>query len=134
MKISIGMTSEEVLSMLKPVPPGRYKVVFSGFLKDKDNNILVPTKDGEGTKVTARLKITGESNPAVNNRSLLYNCTLGTIFFARLVNAFPLVMDGADIDDEAAIGSEAYADVSIRVNPNTGEDQNNIDNLVPIGG
>ncbi len=118
----IGMTMEQAIQAAEPVKPNHYRMRFDGFLKNSqgDGSIFFPTSTG-GKQVKARLTVI--SNDSENGKGLVYSCSIGTVFFSMLAKALPIIT-GTGIDDEAAIGMEVEADVTLEpyVDKN-GEDQ-----------
>ncbi len=105
----VGMTQEQVIAALEPVIPDHYRLRFEGFMKGLDGSIFFPTSTG-GKQVKARFRVV--SNNSENGKGLVYSCSIGTAFFAILAKALP-IMTGSGIDDEAAIGQEVEADVTL---------------------
>jgi hypothetical protein len=132
--VDIGMTQEQVLAAIAPAPAGRYRLVFKGFIKDKDGSIKWPTKKG-GEMYKAKFEVVSP-DPALAGKGIIYNAVRGAFTFATLVKLLP-IMTASGIDTEAAIGCEVEADLSIHTytNPDTGkesEPSNQIDKLLAV--
>lgn len=128
--VDVGMTQEQVMASLEPLPAGPYTVVYKGLLKTEEGEVLWPTRKG-GRMIKAMFGVV-DPDPSKNGRGLIYPGTLGSFSFALLVKNLP-IMVGGGIDDEAGIGTELRVDVSVRkggVDANTGreyEPSNQID-------
>jgi len=106
---TIGMTQEQVIAALEPIIPDHYRIRFEGFLKGLDGSIFFSTQAG-GKMVKARFSVV--SNGTEHGKSLVYLGVIGQFSFANLAKALP-IMTGSGIDDEAAIGTECEADVTL---------------------
>jgi hypothetical protein len=116
----IGMTQEEVLSVLEPAPAGEYEVTLTGFLKTEDGKFVHATKKG-GRMVKAKLRI-DSADPKANGKTVIHMGVLGTFGFAMLTKVFP-IMSGTGITEEEAIGRSCKASVTVEkyTNPETGD-------------
>lgn len=116
----IGMTQDEVLSVLEPAPAGEYAVSFTGFLKTDAGSFVHATKKG-GRMVKAKLRIES-ADPKANGKTLIHMGVLGTFGFAMLTKVFP-IMSGTGITEEEAIGRSCKANVIVDkyTNPETGD-------------
>ncbi len=114
MLYEVGMTQEQVMAMVKPAPADRYRLIFRGFLINEEapegQKLIWPTKKG-GKMVKAKFAISSP-DPAQNGKMLIYMGLIGSFSFANLCRVLP-IMSGTGIDEDAAIGSEIEADVSV---------------------
>ena len=116
----IGMTQDEVLSVLEPAPAGEYTLSFTGFLKTDEGKFVHATKKG-GRMVKAKLRIES-ADPKANGKTVIHMGVLGTFGFAMLAKVFP-VLSGTGITEEEALGRSCKASVIVDkyTNPETGD-------------
>jgi hypothetical protein len=114
------MTMEEIMAPVELPPPGHYRAIYEGLLKDEDGGIFFPTMKG-GQSVKARFRLISP-DPVQNGRGVIYQGVLGQFSFANLQKVVPIVQNGK-VDDEAGVNTEIEFDLAHQKVTRDGEER-----------
>jgi len=118
--IDIGMTQEDVMESIRPLPTGTYEMVYQGLLATKDGGYDWPTKAG-GNMYKAKF-VAISADPKQHGKAVIINAMKGTFSFANLCKVIPGLISGTSVDTEAGIGTRINCTVEMKkyTNPDTG--------------
>jgi hypothetical protein len=127
--IEVGMTLDDALASVKPIPAKRYKGILVGWDKDDKGQIKQRTKDGKKVKFVPLFKVV-DPDQNINGRQLRYQAIVGSFSYGELGSALPQIFVGTGIDDQLGLGSEVWLDVS--VSTYEGRERNQVDHIYHI--